>query len=488
MKIRSLLKEIHHSKDNVIVIGLGLSGIESARLLSRSGIKVIAVDEKSESEYRLSQKFSRILDELTALGVVAHFQISGELVLPLLERVKLAVLSPGVSLENPIVSVLKRENIQLISELELGIELLGSDVIVVTGSNGKSTTVSLIADMLQAAKVNSHLVGNVGIPVVSKLDPSTLFIEKAAAPLLVVEASSYQIESCTTLKPRISVLLNISDNHLERHGTLDRYLDIKYRIFAQQGRDDFAIINLDDAMVASRQSRIKSKIMGVSMSLSLEEREGALVQYNPQRGVDVIQIHIGKNWEEYPLLSTKLLGAHNRFNLAVSILAARLMQIEPGCIREVIQKFTPLEHRIEYVAELNGVTFYNDSKSTTVAASKVALSTILSTSPESKILFLIGGLAKAGSWEPLLKLISANKERIRSLIIFGQDRSLLASHAKDAALEYELCESVRAAVVAAKTLARATDVVLFSPGCASFDEFNDFEERGSVFKLIVNER
>jgi len=260
--VRSELQRIIAEKRRILVVGLGISGIETAKFLVRCGINVVTIESTDEERYSKSSKFGNSLKELRDLGVECRFGVDGEGAATFLDAVDLAVLSPGVSLESAMCGTLKRHNIPFISELELGLELYRLPSVIVTGSNGKSTTVTLIHELLKSAGFESKLCGNVGIPVVADLTRE--HVCSAPAPskkVLVVEASSYQLETCRSVRPKVAVLLNISDNHLERHGTLQRYFDAKSRLFANQDRTDFAVLNCDDPIVFSLAERLAGQVV-----------------------------------------------------------------------------------------------------------------------------------------------------------------------------------------------------------------------------------
>ncbi|MBN8549039.1 MAG: UDP-N-acetylmuramoyl-L-alanine--D-glutamate ligase, partial [Deltaproteobacteria bacterium] len=366
--------------------------------------------------------------------------------------------------------------------LELGLELFQLPYVVVTGSNGKTTTVTLLHELLRAAGFDSRLCGNVGVPVVADLTKEHVFSEPPREKrVLVVEASSYQLETCCTIKPKVAVLLNLSDNHLERHGTLQRYFEAKARVFANQDGSDFAVLNADDAMVFSLAGRLAAKVAAFGKTF---------VPGSPQFGAAIlgsgtIALKVAGQDETYDVSSSRLLGAHNRANMAAALLAARLMGAQSSALQRAVVEFQPLEHRLEFVEMYGRPLYINDSKSTTVAASVAALTSVVERFPQRSISLLLGGLAKAGSWEPLMNLMQEKQAHLKRIICFGKDGNLLASHCRRHALPHVQAKTLQEAVslVAAQTTVQ--DIVLLSPGCASFDQFSDFEERGNVFKSLV---
>lgn len=472
ISIKSKIKQIYNTKGKILIVGLGISGKSSALLFAKAGFKVVAVDQSKELK----------LDELKNNNIEVALGIVGENLLPHLEGVKLAILSPGVGLETPIVNVLKREKIEYIGELEFGTEILSQTGIFVTGSNGKTTTVSIIDEMLRQANLPACLCGNVGTAVTSVIHPQDLVSDNdQTEKILVVECSSYQLETCTKLKPKIAVCLNLSDNHLERHGSLDRYLDAKAKIFQNQNASDFAILNIDDPSFLKFKAKSKAQVVEFGKKLSTAAIHAQIIDQRPEK--DLIRIRLGNSQEEtYDISKSKLLGLHNRYNLAAAILAARLSSVDAQTIQQVIQDFKPLEHRIEYFADFKQISFINDSKSTTVASSLAAFEAISESFVGRRIVLLLGGIAKIGSWQPLMDRL---KVGVGPIICFGEDARVLYDQCQQNNLQALIAANLKAALDTCLQIAKAGDVVLFSPGCLSFDEFSNFEHRGRVFKELV---
>lgn len=489
MNFRAVLTKIIEEKKRVLVVGLGISGIESARYLSRLKIPVVCVEREDEAAYRSKSKFRDDLAQIEGPGVEVHFGMDGERVSALLPEVALCVLSPGVSLESAICGAIRRREIQIVSELELGIELSGLPAVVVTGSNGKSTTVSLIDQIFREAGFHSRLCGNVGTPVISGLSTEALTAEMDKKnSVLIVEASSYQIESCTVLKPKVGVFLNLSDNHLERHGTLERYFETKAKLFQHQDAADFAVLNGDDPQVRKLGGRLKSEIVYFSCEpLKKDQRHGASIEYDLSRSVDAVTVMIAGRQYKYDLHRAQLLGMHNRYDAAASILAAQILGVPCEGIQGAIEKFTPLEHRLELLGEFQQRVFINDSKSTTVAASVAAFQAVRESFPGKKITLMLGGLSKAGSWTPLMNSLDKERSALNPLICFGKDANILSSHCRASSLPVKVESTLKGGVLKAFSETAPGEIVLLSPGCASFDEFTDFEDRGNVFKSFVRE-
>ena len=480
------LRKIRDNKDRILVVGLGISGVASAEFLNRIGISCVCIEKESEENYRKKSKFVAQIDQLRKSGVDIHFSIDGEKVVSHLGGVALCVLSPGVPLESSICGALKRNSINMVSELELGIELLGWPSIVVTGSNGKSTTVSLIHAMCKQDRFDARLCGNVGIPVISEIPSNVLELNTIPEKsYLIVEASSYQLESCSVLKPKVGLFLNISENHLERHGAIDRYLRIKARLFENQDQTDVAILAADDRRVFALLSELEAQKAAFGFSDNVEKCSYYTLVKSANGHNDRIIFHSPLGEEIYDTSKTKLRGLHNRYNIAAAILAARLVGVDVAAINSVIANFDPLEHRIEDCGLTNEVHCFNDSKSTTVAASIAALESLLGEPGNSSISLMIGGLSKAGSWDPLCKLINQFQDRMHAVICFGGDGRLLANHCKANKIPHQVASNLEAGLRLALEQSKPGDLLLLSPGCASFDEFSDFEHRGRVFKDLL---
>lgn len=482
MNISEELKNIRKNGNKVLIVGLGISGIESAKFCRRNKLAFLLVEREAQETFLKKSKFKEPVQQLMEEGAEVHFGIDGERIKEKLDNVKLAILSPGVPLESAICAALKRNSIPFISELELGIEIQKLPNIVVTGSNGKTTTVSLLHDILKRADFDSSLCGNVGIPVISSIESDFENTSNAANKILVVEASSYQLETCTTLKPKVAILLNISENHLERHGDINRYLKTKAKVFENQDKNDIAILSADDPKISALRHEIKATVQAFGVGEPENHYAAyAKINYKPQSGLDQIQV----NNEIYEIKESKLRGLHNRFNIAASVLAARHLNVSQAVIQESVNHFNPLEHRLEYCGKLKGIDCINDSKSTTVAAAIAALSTVLNDYGKTKITLMLGGLSKAGSWDPLCKLIKQNEPALNKVICFGKDSSLIANYCRNFKIPHATSDNLKAGFESALSESTEGNVILFSPGCASFDEFSDFEERGREFKKLV---
>jgi UDP-N-acetylmuramoylalanine--D-glutamate ligase len=489
------IEELKRGGRWVLIVGLGVSGVESARFLVRRGVRVRVVDRQSEEVFRARSKYGVAVDELRALGVDVVLGVDGERIAPLLGDVGLAVLSPGVPLESAVVATITRVGVPYVSELELGVQLHGGRSVVVTGSNGKSTTVSLIHHIVRSAGIRSFLCGNVGTPVIANQE--LLSEDDGNRSLLVVEASSYQLEACTVLKPAVSVFLNISENHLERHGTLERYAAAKAKVFRVQTSSDLVVANGDDPVVRrlAASARATVALFGRCSEADLAKGSATWAQIRSgssvatgvtgSSGASSILLSLNGEREEYDTSGGALLGMHNRYNMAAAILATRRLGVTPDAVQAALRSFTPLEHRLEVCLNDGSRVVINDSKSTTVAATVAALTTVTEHFEGRPLSLLIGGLSKAGSWEPVLSVCQRVRGRLLPVVCFGKDGPLLASHCRAAGLPCEVVETVREALQAGLKAIDGGGVVLLSPGCASFDQFTDFEHRGAEFKRYV---
>ncbi len=481
-----------HANAAVVVCGLGITGIETALWLRREGRAVTVVEKMTENQYAAVDKFHR-LEELRSAGVSLAFGVDGEGIGQFVggagannDRAKFVVLSPGISLASSLVGALKRLEVPFITELELGVLLAGVPTIMVTGSNGKSTTVSLIQHLLTVVGKRSLLCGNVGTPVVSEFKKGEIASGLSARfDWLVVEASSYQLEACESLAPDIGILLNLSDNHLERHGSIERYREAKLSMVLRQKSDQSVILNRDDPLLFGVKARLPSRVLTFGVRQSLSGAVDAMI--------DGDRVCINDNDKNYffDTGGTKLIGAHNRLNIAVALLAIAVAGVDlsqnSSVIQAALNSFVPLEHRLEFVATVSGVRIVNDSKSTTVASTVAAIRAILGENSErAGIVLCVGGAAKAGSWAPLVTELQRVGEHIRAVICFGQDGAMIADHLlSSTSLNVVIESGMKAATQRALSIAGSDEFVLFSPGCASFDEFSDFEHRGREFKSEV---
>ncbi|MGI8728491.1 MAG: UDP-N-acetylmuramoyl-L-alanine--D-glutamate ligase [Solirubrobacteraceae bacterium] len=411
-----------------LVVGLARSGVAAARALMALGEEVVACDAGSP---------------VVPGGVVAHVGVDG---LALLPAARAVVKSPGVPREAAVIAAARAGGVPVLGELELGWRLLGNEFVAVTGTNGKTTTVQLLGHIHREAGLPVAVAGNVGAAV-SGLAGGGL----DATATVVCEVSSFQLEDTLAFAPEGAVLLNVEPDHLDRHGTLEDYLAAKLQVFARQGNDDVAVAQAGTAIedLGGCARRVCFGPGG-----ELDDRAGWLW------------------WDDEPLIAheeIRLRGAHNRANAAAAAAVALARGIPADAVREGLRTFAGVEHRLEEVARIDGVLYVNDSKATNVASTLVALASF----EGSRVHLILGGQGKGQDFTPL-------RGRAWRTYLIGEDAERLEREVGG-----ERCDDLAGAVAAARAAASAGDVVLLSPACASFDQFDDYEARGRAFKGLV---
>jgi UDP-N-acetylmuramoylalanine--D-glutamate ligase len=481
--VRTTLLELRNSSQPVAVIGAGIVGLAVASTLFEWGISVLVLEAKEEEEYLACSPVVDQLKKLTTKGAEVRFGVSS-ISSKEVQTFGLVVPSPGVPLARGIVKTFLDAKVLLLSEFDLAFGLLDAvTLILITGSNGKSTTTELVGRLLESSGRQVRVCGNIGIPVISTV---ATFVNKdlrqsEAPEFLVVEGSSYQLEQSRYFVPSVGIFLNLSENHLERHGTMEAYFQAKASPFLRQGPGDRLIVNAGDAW-----SKELAKMVQSQVSFFGEEPSSlplaASITYLPTQSEDVITI----GSRSFDLSRVHLPGRHNRDNIAVALLAVDPFCLEPSALMKALHTFQGLPHRLEEIESGNGVTWVNDSKATTVKAVEVALPAVLNRYPQSKLLLMLGGQLKQGSdWKPFFALLKSHEERISHLIFFGSGAERLSQDSVAVNLEFEVCSGVEHAVLTASRCASQGEVVLFSPGGASFDEFTSFDKRGEFFREKV---
>jgi UDP-N-acetylmuramoylalanine--D-glutamate ligase len=436
----------------VLVIGLARTGSACARFLARQGAAVVVSDLRSAEELK---------EAIAALGDLAVDYRLGGADKNWLAGIDWVVPSPGVPMANPLIVEAVKRGIPVLSEIELGYRFFHSPLIAVTGTNGKSTTTTLIGEMLKAAGRKTFLGGNLGAPFIG-----------AAADRWdwgVVEISSFQLEWVEKFRPQIAVLLNITEDHLDRYPSFADYRRAKERIFEAQGSTDVAVLNRDDPLVWELRERVRARAVSFGAA---EVAEGVFC------AADEIVWRDGATEERYPMARVKLQGAHNRENIMAAVAAAKCAGVARAPILQVLESFAGLEHRLEFVREKNGVRYYNDSKGTNVGAVVKSLASF-----SEPVILLAGGVDKGGDYAPLREWV---RRKVRRLVLFGQAKHIMAEALGDLT-DTVIVEHLTAAVREAAAHARPGDVVLLSPACSSFDQFRDYTERGKAFKNLVQE-
>ena len=447
--------------EKILVIGAARSGLAAAKILKNFGAEVILSDAKLESEINFD------FSELRALGIDLRF---GKQTEELLSGVDKIIVSPAVPIKIPVLKAAAEKNIPIVSEVEFAFGLAKSPIAAVTGTNGKTTTVTLLGLLLKEKFSKVGVGGNIGVPL------SEVALEVGAGGYLAAEISSYQMEATKNFKPHISAILNVTPDHLKRHGSMEVYQLMKEKIFAQQTAEDFLILNYDDERTREMIYRAACKVFYFSRQREL--KEGAFVKNNSL----VIKIN-GATHKLCTIDELGIKGWHNVENALAASLIAFLAGVEVEKISSVLKNFQGVEHRIEFVRELDGVKYFNDSKATNTDSAIKALETFA-----GHIVLIAGGDDKGTDLTEFLNLVN---ERVDYLILVGD----AAARFKACALEknfpaekiLDAGYSMERAVDLAKKISRPPQVVLLSPACASFDMYTDFEERGRDFKRIVRE-
>jgi UDP-N-acetylmuramoylalanine--D-glutamate ligase len=437
----------------IVVLGMGKTGIAAARFLGSRGARVAVTDEK-QPELWDAQYGDIAHEKWLEIGAYNAGILSGaDMVIP----------SPGIPPYNEILTAAVARNIPVLSEIELAYRFLQQPVLAVTGTNGKTTTVSLLGEILAGAGKDVFVGGNIGNPL----------IEYAATPqkkdFVVAEISSFQLQWVEKFRPFVSILLNVTCDHVNYHGSFDEYRRVKARIFANQKETDFAILNAEDPAYTSMSSGLKARVFAFSSAGEIQQ--GMYLQDDAL----IFRMSEGSR-EEYPLDMIKIPGLHNVENVMAAVMAARFCGCSRAGIIESVTGFRGLPHRIEFAGEKKGVRFFDDSKGTNVGSVLRALDTF----PEPVIL-LLGGRDKDGDFDTLKPKLA---QKAKKVILFGEARdrigALIGSN-----VPADKKPTLREAISSAYENAAAGDVILLSPGCASFDEFQNYKERGNFFKEVV---
>jgi len=374
----------------------------------------------------------------------------------------LIVVSPGVDLSMDPIQKAVRHGVRVISEIELAYHFIHVPILAITGTNGKTTTTLLLGEMLKEDGKVVGVGGNVGEPLVLFADGRDRW------EVLVVEISSFQLEAIEDFRPRISVLLNITEDHLDRYSSYTDYIEAKVRIFANQNSGDLAILNRDDPIVMQFGEKVKAKKVMFCMSEKLEE--GAFSDGQ------MISLRLGGKGEEYSLAKTPLKGVHNVENMMAALTAARIFGCSKKAVQAVLDRFKGLEHRLEFVREIGGVRFYNDSKGTNVGSVVKSLQSF-----SEPVILIAGGKDKNGDLSPLKEWV---RKQVKHLILIGEAKERM-NRELGGLTDTVVAKTMEEAVSLARQKAKGGEVVLLSPACSSFDMFKDYKERGKVFKEAV---
>jgi UDP-N-acetylmuramoylalanine--D-glutamate ligase len=446
----------------VTVLGLARSGVAACRLLRALGAEVTGTDARRPDELADRRADGLGVDVRSLAGAGVRLQLGGN---PpeAFRDAELVITSPGVPVDHPALVECRERGVPVIGELELAYRVTTAEVVAITGTNGKTTTTSLVGALLAEGGRRVLVGGNIGRP---------LSAEALAFPddgVIVAEVSSFQLETVDRFRPRVAALLNLTPDHLDRHRTLDAYRNAKARIFARQTAGDWAVVNADDPGAAELAGRAPGRLLWFSRLQAV--REGAFVR----DGAVTLRL-AGTERAVGPVEEISLRGAHNVENVLAACAAASALGVAPERLRAGIRGFRGVAHRIERVRERAGVVFYNDSKATNVDATLKALAAF-----REPIVLVAGGRDKAQRFEAL---VEAARGRVKAAVLIGEGRATLGPALRAVTAVHE-SGSMAEAVAMAAALAVPGDVVLLSPACASFDMFRDYEHRGDVFKAEV---
>ena len=438
----------------VLVVGLGKSGVASALFLQARGAKVTVSDSKPQDQ--LGEEIPVLLDHGIAVETGGHGERT-------FRGQDLIVVSPGVPVDSPPLVQARALGEPVIGEIELASQFLPKNLVAITGSNGKTTTTTLAGEIIAGGGFSTAVGGNIGTPAIS-------LVEQAMPDTVVVlEVSSFQLETIQTFRPKVAVVLNITPDHLDRHRTFEAYTNAKARIFENQQAQDFAVLNADDAASAGLASRTQAQVFWISRKKEVKQgayvRDGRIFFRDPKGQHEIMQT------SEIPLK-----GGHNVENVLAAVCVGAVMGCDAGSIAKAVRNFKAVEHRLEYVATIRGVEYYNDSKATNVDATIKALESF-----PANVHLILGGKDKDSDYTQLNDLL---QQRVNRVYTIGAAAEKIESQIKG--VEVDHSETLETALRRASAIAAAGDVVLLAPACASFDQFQNYEHRGRVFKEVVH--
>ena len=442
---------------NVLVFGSGISGIGAAGLLEERGASVTLYDgnDKLDAE----EIRGKMKDGAKADIVLGEFPEE------LLGKLDLVIISPGVPTDLPIVNRMRESDIPVVGEIELAYELGKGEVLAITGTNGKTTTTALLGEIMKAVYDSAFVVGNIGIPYTNVVD------ETRDDSVIVAEMSSFQLESIVDFRPRVSAILNITPDHLNRHHTMEAYIQAKKNVAINQIAEDTCVLNYEDEVLREFGETLQTKVLYFSSKRKLDKGiyldDGNIIYRNPDECLVC-------NVKEL-----KLLGVHNYENVMAAVAMAAAYGVPKDSIRKTIKEFAGVEHRIEFVAEKNGVAYYNDSKGTNPDAAIRGIQAM------NRPTYLIGGgYDKQSEYKEWIESFDG---KVKKLLLIGQTREKIAKEAEECGFtDIMLLDTFEDAVLTAAKLAEPGEAVLLSPACASWGMFKNYEERGDKFKEIVN--
>lgn len=444
------------TKQNILVFGAGISGRAVAKVLQTLGAQVTLADGK---------KVEELTDELLSIKEQGIQLELGRQDINLLKEKTGVVTSPGIWIDHPLLQEAKNQGLLVMSEVEVAYRICKAPILAVTGTNGKTTTTTLLGEMCKMQGIPTVVGGNIG----TALSEEVRHLDQQG--MVVAEISSFQLEGCSQFKPKVAAILNITPDHLDRHKTMANYTAMKSRIFACQTSEDEAVLNADDPLVAALAPQVPGKVFWFSRLKQLER--GMYLD-----GVNIV-LRDGEKFEKVCTLEDiHLPGLHNVENVLAAAAIAYLAGIPLATILQVIRNFKGVEHRIEPVATINGVAYYNDSKATNPESSIKALESF-----SGHVILIAGGRDKNTDLTEFMKLV---KEKVNQLILLGEAAERFKAAAEQQGVHtIQTVNSLAEAVALAHKIAQKEHIVLLSPACASYDMFRSYEERGKVFKELV---
>lgn len=451
--------DILEKEKKVTVVGAARSGVAAAKLLKRKGFDVFLSD--STEEAKIDKTFSA---EIKEKGIAHEFGVHSDRAFDS----EIMVVSPGVPQNSAVIQKALAKGINVVSEIEAASWFCKGKVIAITGTNGKTTTTTLIGEMFKDAGFKTFVCGNIGIAF------SDIVEETDEKSIVVLETSSFQLDNIRKFKPFISILLNVTPDHLDRYESFEKYLESKMRIAENQSSSDYFVFNYDDELVRRSANNVNASKSAFSLSVNVKQETGTGAYLD---NMDLIYYYY--MGEENVIDTQKLIikGEHNVYNAMASVISAKIFGIEKEYIKKTLENFKGVEHRLEFVRELDGIKYYNDSKATNVNSVWYALKGF--TEP---LILILGGKDKGNDYSQIEKEV---KEHVKHIIAIGSSKQKVFDYFNDK-LPVTMADDMNDAVLKAKASALSNDVVLLSPACASFDMFDNYEHRGFVFKEIVN--
>lgn len=439
---------------HITVMGLAKTGVACARFLASRGARVSATDLRDE------QALAGVQQELAGCGIRFVLGRHDEADFT---GADLVVVSPGVPQEHPLLVAARAKGVAVISEVELAARFITAPLVAITGTNGKTTTTTLTGELFRASGFAAYVGGNIGDPLID------LPASNEKVDIVVAEISSFQLEWIEQFRPKVAALLNLSEDHLDRYASYQDYIDAKLRIFENQDADDYAVVNRDDQLVWQAAQQLQARLFPFSRRVALDEGISCL-------GSEIVYRHQGQELR-FPTAGYKLQGVHNLENIMAALACGLLLGCRPTECQALLERFEALHHRMEFVREVRGVRYYEDSKATNVGSVAPALESF------DNITLIAGGKDKGGSYAPLASLV---QQRVHHLLLIGEAADRMAQEL-GSLTDTRRADSLEQAVQWAAQLTAPGGVVLLSPACSSFDMFRDYEERAKRFIAAVKE-